>query len=353
LADPARHHARVDKTRRDPRGFPIDDRRVYDAYIAGRMSAALAAGVRIGLFDRLDRGPASAAELAAELRCGERPMRSLVGALRAMGLVEPERGGRFRLAPDAAQYAVRGKPGSLCGLIDLEVENYLSPARLLAALHSGTTSVYGSIDPWERHAADPAAARAFTAAMHSVSERAAAGLAEVADMGDVRAVLDVGGGSGALSIALARAWPRLHCTILDLPTVCEAAEEYIAAAGVADRVRTRAGNMFADALPDGFDAVLYSQILHDWPFEKGDELLRRAFAALPGGGRVMVHEKLVDDDGSGPLANALVHLDMLVWTEGQQYTEGELRRALAAAGFARVERRATAGYWSLVTGHKP
>jgi len=111
--------------------------------------------------------------------------------------------------------------------------------------------------------------------------------------------------------------------------------------------------MFADPFPAGFDAVLLSQILHDWPPEKDRELVKKAYAALPAGGRLLIHEKLVDDDGTGPLANALVNLDMLVWTEGQQLTEEGLRRMLADAGFDdEVERRSTAGYWSVVVARK-
>ena len=60
----------------------------------------------------------------------------------------------------------------------------------------------------------------------------------------------------------------------------------------------------------------------------------------------------MDDDGSGPLANALVNLDMALWTEGQQFTEAELRGMLKIAGFGKIERRATAGYWSVVTARK-
>ena len=47
-------------------------------------------------------------------------------------------------------------------------------------------------------------------------------------------------------------------------------------------------------------------------------LLAKAAAALPPGGLLLVHEKLVEDDGMHPLANALVNLDMMVWTSGRQ-----------------------------------
>jgi SAM-dependent methyltransferase len=339
---------------RDPKQFPRDDRRVYDAYIAGRESAAVAVGVRLGLFDALGHRPRTEEELRAHLGVRERPLRSLLAALSGMRFVERGPDDRYALADDVADYLVRGKPGWLGGLIDLEIEHFLSPAALLDAMTADRPRVYGETDPWEAHEADPEAARRFTAAMHSVSERPAAGLAEVVDFSGVKRLLDVGGGSGALSIAIARAWPSIECVIWDLDVVCGIAREYVQRAGLSSRVSAATGNMFTESYPPGFDAVLLSQILHDWPEEKGLALLRKAHAALPPGGTVLIHEKLVDDDGRGPRANALVNLDMLLWTEGQQFTLAQLQALLTAAGFPAetVKRRDTAGNWSVVTAAK-
>jgi SAM-dependent methyltransferase len=336
--------------RRNPEHFPRDDRRVYDSYIAGRQSAVLAAAVRIGLFDLLEKSPLAREAICERLGTKARPTDAMLAALFAMGLLRRDDTGVHSLSPDASDYLVRGKPGCLAGLIDLEIENFLSPAILLEALREGRPSVYGGGDPWAEHEADPQKAERFTAAMHSISERPAAGLAETVDFTDVRRVLDVGGGSGALSLAIASAWPEVECVIWDLPVVCGIVGEYAEAAGLGDRVTPRPGDMFQDPFPAGFDAILLSQILHDWPRERDRELLAKARAALAPGGRVLVHEKLVEDDGSGPLANALVNLDMLVWTEGQQLSGAEVREMLSEAGFERIETAPTAGYWSVVTG---
>ncbi|HMB68341.1 MAG TPA: methyltransferase [bacterium] len=333
---------------RDPSALPRDDRRIYDAYVAGRRSAALAVGVRLGLFDLLDAGPLDEEALRTSLDVRARPLRSLLAALLGMRFLE-RREGRYSLADDVSDYLVRGKPGWLGGLVDLEVEHFLGPQALLEAMRADRATVYGDEDPWEAHERDPERAERFTAAMHSVSERPAAGLAEVVGFVPGERVLDVGGGSGALSLAIARAHPEVRCVVFDLPVVCEAARRYVDAAGLADRVRAEPGDMFASSLPFGYDTILFSQILHDWPPATGGELLRKAAAALPPGGRVLVHEKLVEDETYGPEANALVNLDMLLWTEGQQYRWSELRDLIAGSGFARdtVERRATAGYWTV------
>ncbi len=336
-----------------PPGFPVDDRPVYDSYIAGRRSAALAVAVRTGLFETVEElGEASVADVRARHGWKERPTRSLLIALSAAGLLTRTRD-RFALTESARAYALRGRPGSLAALIDLEIEHFLTPHHLLTALESDDASVYGGDDPWESHEADPAQARAFTEAMHAVSGRPAAGFAARARLAEGARLLDVGGGSGALSIALAAARSDVRCTVFDLAVVCGVADEKIREAGLEDRVTTLAGDMFAPRWPTGHDAVLLSQILHDWSFDTGRELLRRAFDALTPGGSVLIHEKLVDDERDAPLANALVHLDMLVWTKGQQYRFGELRDLLVQVGFDDVSAESTGGYWTLVQARKP
>ncbi|MEM9802292.1 MAG: methyltransferase [Planctomycetota bacterium] len=343
----------TEEERPSPTRFPLDDRRVYDAYIAGRKSAAIAAGVRAGLFELLSgpEGPVPLDGVRTAMGWSERGTRSMLAALVALGFVEESASG-FAASDDARAYLTRDRPGSLWGLVDMEVDSFLSPRALLDALERDDASVYGGDDPWEAHGADPDRARVFTAAMHSVSERPAAGVAERIDLSNARRLLDVGGGSAALSIALAEANPALECVVWDIPAVCPLAAEYVARAGLSARVSAQPGDMFEEPYPDGFDAVLLSQILHDWGHAKGETLVRKAFDALPVGGRLLVHEKLVEDGAAGPLANVLVHLDMLVWTEGQQYGVAELIGLLERCGFEDVRRTRTAGYWSVVDGRK-
>ena len=326
-----------------------DDRLVYDAYVAGRLSAGLAAGVRAGLFDALDAAPRTEAELAEATGTHPRGLRAWLTAMGAAGLVRRDADGLWSLPAPVAASAVRGREGSLAGLIDLEVDEFLSPARVLEGLRSGGPCVYDAEDPWEAHAKDPAKARAFTEAMHAISARPAAAMAAVAPLADARSLLDPGGGSGALSLALAARFPNLSCTILEIPAVVPLANEFAEAAGLAARVQAIEGSLFADAWPGPHDAILLSQILHDWSDEEAERLVARAREALAPGGRLLLHEKLVDDDGSGPLANALVNLDMLVWTEGRQWTPGDLEALLTRGGFRDVRVERTFGYWSLAS----
>src|SRR5262249_7614667 len=150
------------------------------------------------------------------------------------------------------------------------------------------------------------------------------GVARSGPFAQAQHVLDVAGGSGAFSIALAVHHPALRCTVLDLPMMCELVREQATSAGVGERVGTHEADMFKDAWPTGHDAIFLSNVLHDWSPPTCAWLLRRAFDALPRGGRVHVHEMLLDDDGAGPLVAASFSLTMYLTTQGQQLTFGEL-----------------------------
>ena len=101
------------------------------------------------------------------------------------------------------------------------------------------------------------------------------------------------------------------------------------------------------------DLHFYGQIYHDWPPEKCQFLTRKSFESLESGGRIVLHEKLLNDEKTGPFAIAAFSIAMLLWTEGEQYSGRELSTMLAEVGFIDIEVKPTWGYWSIVTGRKP
>ncbi|MEQ8763581.1 MAG: methyltransferase [Planctomycetota bacterium] len=335
----------------EPRPAPLtDDTPIYDIYIANRASAALAVAVRLRLFERLEARPLDSDQIAQELELQPRPTRALVIALESLGLLERDVKERYRPTARAAAFLVPDREPYLGWLIDLDFEHFITPERLMTAMKHNREQAYGDQAVWESHEADPAQAERFAKAMHSISLRPASALAEAFDFGAARSLLDVGGGQGTISQVLLERHPDLRATVFELATVCRLIE---ASSTRPDRLSAVAGDMFEDEWPTGHDLVLLSQILHDWSPDDGARLLEKAWNALPSGGSVLIHEKLVADDQKGPVANALVSLDMLFWTEGQQYTAAELATILDAAGFDSVTVRPTCGYWSLVSARKP
>ncbi len=127
-------------------------------------------------------------------------------------------------------------------------------------------------------------------------------------------------------------------------------------AGLTDRITVTPGDFFEDAsFPVGHDLHLFSMIMHDWGEERDQLLLRKSFEALDSGGAVLICELLVDDDKTGPAPAALMSLNMLIETEGRNYTAAEYSNWLTDVGFVdpQVIPFEAPGANSMVTARKP
>jgi len=71
----------------------------------------------------------------------------------------------------------------------------------------------------------------------------------------------------------------------------------------------------------------------DWAQDRCRAILQKCWAALPGGGQVIIAELLVNDARTGPPPAALMSLNMLVETEGRNYTPAEYGAWLSDLGF--------------------
>jgi predicted O-methyltransferase YrrM len=192
---------------------------------------------------------------------------------------------------------------------------------------------------------------AFIAAMHRNASERAPVVVRAVGAENVRRMLDVGGGSGAYSIAFARANNGLRADILDLAAVEPIARRHIEAAGVADRVEVRAGDLRSDRLGEGYDLVFVSAICHMLSPGENLDLLRRCREALAPGGRVVIQDFILEADKTAPRFAALFALNMLVGTRGgSSYSEPEYAGWLGEAGFREVRHARLPGITGLMIG---
>ncbi|MDQ7908279.1 methyltransferase [Phytohabitans sp. ZYX-F-186] len=318
----------------------------------------LAAAHELDLFTRLSgTAGTTAGGLAAALAIQERPAEMLLTGCAALGLLE-KNGSRYVNSPLAERFLVRGKPDYFGGWVRmLDQRLYPGWGRLAEAIRTNRPTTWdpdrqGSLFDGE----DPQLLAVFWEAMHSLSTFTARTLGQAVDLSGARRLLDVGGGSAAFDIELCHRYPELTATVYDLPKVTDIAAGKIKEAGLADRIETVAGDFFADpSLPGGYDTILLSMILHDWAEDRCRAILGKCWAALPGGGQVIIAELLVNDERTGPAAAALMSLNMLVETEGRNYTPAEYSAWLGDLGFQDVRTVwfEAAGANGAVIGRKP
>ena len=220
------------------------------------------------------------------------------------------------------------------------------------------STAFSGTDPVEPHAVDiqnqnEEQITYFIRRMHSLTLPAAGGLGGLDIFSDVESLLDVGGGSGSLSCGIAAQQPQLHSTILDIEPVCRLAAENVRSFELEGRVSTLAADMFSATWPTDQDAVLFGNIFHDWDVGACTQLACKAFTSLKSGGRIMLHEILLDDRKNGPLIAACMSVAMLLYEKGKQYTLAEFTNMLGAAGFIDCHSVPSYGYYHLVVATRP
>ena len=335
-----------------------DDRQIWDVWLSMLWLPSVTVADELGVFAALAEQPSASHRLARRLGVDGRGLDILLPMLSALGfLVQHE--GSYRLSDVARNFLVPTSPFYWGGVFARQ--KVINP--LHATLREAVTTLKVDavaqsaesppVEAWESGQLDLESARGIAAFMHGHSLPAATGVALHGDFSGVTRLLDVGGGSGCFATTLARQFGELRCTVMDLPAMCQVAAEYIAAAGVGERVDTRSVDMFRDAWPHGYDAIFFSNVFHDWSVETCTRLAANARAALPSGGRIYLHEMLLDDNGAGPRTATAFAVLMLMRTRGRQFTYEQLRTLLERVGFVGVEVTATYGYYSLVRASKP
>jgi acetylserotonin N-methyltransferase len=342
-----------------------EDRAIWDIWLSMYRLPAMAVADELGLFAALDSAPATAAQVAQRLGFNRRATDVLLAMLAALGLLVA-RDGRHELADIARTYLLPKSPyywGPLLRVLGVVAPQHEALTRALRAPDDDASPTEAApahtearpsdaAEAWTRGEIDRAQAEAVTRLMHCHSLPASVGVARNGNLAGVSRLLDVGGGSGCFSIAIAQRFPAIRCTVLELPAVCDVARRYIADGGVAERVDTISIDMFRDAWPRGYDGMFFSNIFHDWNAATNRFLALRAYEALQPGGRIFLHEQLLAEDNSGPVTTAAFSMLMLLGTHGRQYTFGELEQILSNAGFVDIDSRATYGYYSIVSGRK-
>ncbi len=307
-------------------------------------SRVMLTGIELNVFAAIGDG-ASAREVAAKIGTDARATEMLLNALVAMGMLTKSRE-VFQCTRVTAQFFGGRFPDDARAAMMHTVHLWERWATLTECVRAGTCVVRGEAaedgDDWTE---------AFIAAMHHHARARAPQVVQAVGVGGARKMLDVGGGSGAYSIAFAQANEMLQVELLDFPEVLAIAQRHIDEAGLGARIRTRPGDLRTDVFGKGFDVILASAICHMLGPEGNRDLLRRCHEALAPEGRLVISDFLLDTDKAGPKHAALFALNMLVGTrEGSSYSEEEYSAWLREAGFRNVQRVRLPGPAHLMVG---
>ena len=289
-----------------------------------RVTQLIYVAAKLELSEFLASGPLTAQELASMVGVDADALYRLLRALASLGIFVETTDAHFEVTP-AARLLQRNTPGSLRSTAMLYGDEMLWRAygRMSYAIETGRSAfehIYGQplYDYLGEH---PSSATLFHDAMTGFSEIESTAIIAVCDVSQIRTVVDVGGGQGALMAALLRAHPHLQAVIFDRSGPTADTQKNFAIADIAGRARFIQGDFF-EHIPEGGDLYLLKSILHNWDDSAAAAILRKCRDAMSKDARLLVAERVIPL-GNLPSESKLFDIGMLVNVGGRERTEAE------------------------------
>ena len=317
-------------------------------------SKTLLTAVELGLFTELARKPLDADALTQRLKLHPRSARDFFDALVSLGMLKRV-GRRYANTPDTALFLDRAKPSYVGGMLEMcNARLYGFWGSLTEALRTGLpqNEVKTGTDFFGTLYADPQRLEGFLKAMTGLSQGTARAMARKFPWKNYRTFADIGCAQGGVAVEIALAHKHLTGQGMDLPVVRSVFEAYAREKRVDKRLSFHPGDFFKEPLPQT-DVLIMGHILHDWNLDEKMMLLNKAYAALPSGGALIVHEALIDDARKQNAVGLLMSLNMLIETPGGfDFTGADCRQWMKETGFKRTKVEKLAGPDSMVIAIK-
>lgn len=291
----------------------------------------LLTAVRLDVFSALDGKQKTLQEVAERLRAHGETLGLLLNALVAMRLLEKD-GNSYVNSTVATTYLVRHSAqyvGHLLLLHDAEWDNW---GKLEQTIRTGQRSV-------DRHVfeTDPDLGSNVLAVLHRIGQQSGPDFARRLQLSGSVRFLDLGGGAGTNAIAFCQTYPEVTATVFDLPATLQLTERTVKEAGLESRITLFPGDFNKDGLGGPYDVVLMSDILHYQDFSTNARLVKRVWAHVAPGGRLVIKDRFLNEAGTAPAWTTAFAVHILVNTEqGGCYKTADAVQWMKEAGFSAV-----------------
>ncbi|MDY6853676.1 MAG: DUF2284 domain-containing protein [Thermodesulfobacteriota bacterium] len=297
-------------------------------------SEVLFTGMELNVFKYLAKGPSSLSSLVKQTGWDRDGLARLLAVLVALGLMV-EFDTMFTNSPLADRYLVPGRDEYMGDFI--EYRRYIAPhwQRLTSRIREGITANERPTD--EPHDAYEKRVFNYVQAMDVQARFKAIEVLEYIDALHVtfpKHILDIGGGAGAWCRTFLKHWPQADAVLFDLPEILAAACRLYTDPGEWTHIKRLAGDILHPCIKEGvFDLVILSNILHVYSEKEATMILKTARRCLGSKGMVLIHDYLLDENGTDPLKGRLYDLHMMLNTyNGRIYSKEKLTAMLGDVG---------------------
>jgi ubiquinone/menaquinone biosynthesis C-methylase UbiE len=312
-------------------------------------------GAAVGnkVFDTLQSGPKTVAQLSKHTGASERGLRAIMNALVGLELLRKDRQGKYSLTPESAAFLLSDRPGTQAGFFATILPQLVSKWLSL-------TEVVRNGRPVLAVNQEEPGTEFFSQLVENIipgsypSAQALGHHLKIAKAKSEVRVLDLAAGSGIWGIALIQQSPHVRVTAVDwagmIPTTKRITQKF----GVADRFKYVEGDLLEAKFGNGYDIAILGHILHSEGEERSRQLLKKTFRALKPGGNIAIAEWLVNNERTEPTHSLMFAVQMLVNTEkGDTFSFNEIKRWLEEAGFKKVSKLEAPGPSPIVLATKP
>lgn len=324
-------------------------------YAVDLLTAAI---VEFGFFQWLADNPSSLEEICANYGWATRPADVLVTLGKANQLIQENGYGIFTITETGREHLCNDSPWNLSRYYE-SLKDRPVVADFVKVLQTGKPAQWSgheeADDDWHGAMLNEGFAEAFTEAMDCrgvfLGKKLADAVAEYFGEKSAR-VLDIGGGSGVYSCALAANFPDLEASVFEMGPVDEIAKRKIAERGLSDRVKVATGDMFNDSWPEDHNVHLFSNVMHDWDIPEILTLLKKSRESIGGerDGLVLLHETFLNAEKTGPKPVAEYSCILAHSTQGRCYSVAEMDDYLNQSGFEMISFQETGGDRGLIIG---
>ncbi len=334
--------------KKDKTIFKYDEliNQVLEQSIAFTKSRVLLTAYELDIFTILGDSSKTADDVAQILNADRIGITRLMNTLVSIELLE-KYGNNYRNNKATYSLLVKGNPNYMA---NLKYMSYIwkNWDNLTEAVISGSAIAPKAVSEFdEQELIDYIAAENWRANLQ------AAEIIKLSNPENIERVLDLGCGSGALGLEILKQFPEINLSLFDYPNVTNLTKEYVAKRGVSERVQIISGDMFNDDFGTGYDLVVLSNVVRTYSLIDSMFVLRRVFDSLVKGGKVVIHEFLLDETRDKPEFSALLSLNMLVSSEkGDVLTETDTWLLLKESMFSDIQREETSFGSYVIIGQK-
>jgi predicted O-methyltransferase YrrM len=168
------------------------------------------------------------------------------------------------------------------------------------------------------------------------AQRIASFVASLPEFSSFKRMLDIGAGSGIMSIAIATAHPSLRCFLMDRPAVCSIAEKVVAEYDMHYRIQAIRGDYMKDPFGTDYDFIMANYTLNFYR-ERLGEIVSKAYQALKPGGIFMVTSDAMNREKTSPTSTVMSWL--AIWLQGidMSFERGVVASVMREGGFESTE----------------